>query len=116
MQELLSLGRGWLEAARDTMFVNEEHNATCETACLDCLLTFDAQESMQRGLLRRRLTLQILDAVLKGEPLPVVDMSSIGTYTSLITLQAQEVSSTPATSLTTEERKRRAAERQQKKR
>ena len=72
--ELLSPERTWLEAARETMFVDEEHDKICETACLDCLLTFGAQESMRLGLLQRRLTLKILDALLQGGSLPVVEV------------------------------------------
>lgn len=71
--ELLRLGREWLEEARRTMFVNESHHESCETACLDCLLTFDAQEPMQRGLLNRRLAISVLDALLNEQPLPTPD-------------------------------------------
>lgn len=68
--ELLKLGRTWLEEARRVMFVDEQHNTTCETACLDCLLTFDAQVPMRRGLLQRQLTIRVLDALLSGSELP----------------------------------------------
>lgn len=71
--ELLRLGREWLEEARRVMFVNESHHESCETACLDCLLTFDAQEPMQRGLLNRRLAISVLDALLNRQPLPPSD-------------------------------------------
>ncbi|HEU5375429.1 MAG TPA: helicase-related protein, partial [Ktedonobacteraceae bacterium] len=64
VRELMSLGREWLIEAYRTMFVNEQHDATCETACLDCLLTFDAQEPMRLGLLNRRQAMQILAGLL----------------------------------------------------
>lgn len=72
VRELLAIGRQWLEEARNVMFVNEQHNETCETACLDCLLTFDAQEPMRRGLLQRQLTIRVLDALLSGNALPEI--------------------------------------------
>lgn len=71
VRELLSLSRPWLEEARKVMFVDEQHDATCETACLDCLLTFDAQEPMRRGLLHRKMALQALDALLAGNEPPI---------------------------------------------
>lgn len=74
--ELLKLGRTWLEEARRVMFVNEQHNTTCETACLDCLLTFDAQVPMRRGLLQRQLTIRVLDALLNGSELPQIAEAS----------------------------------------
>jgi Lhr-like helicase len=54
VRELLDRGRNWLEEAERVLHVNAEHHARCESACLDCLLTFDTQEVMSRGLLRRR--------------------------------------------------------------
>ncbi len=66
VRELMSLGLEWLKEAYRTMYVNEQHDATCETACLDCLLTFDAQEPMRLGLLNRRQAMRIL-GVLLGE-------------------------------------------------
>src|SRR4029077_15327790 len=47
-------GRSWLGEAARVPPRGAAHNARCETACLDCLLTFDAQDAMSRGLLRRR--------------------------------------------------------------
>lgn len=72
VRELLALDRQWLEEARAVMFVNEQHHQTCETACLDCLLTFDAQIPMQKGLLQRKLAIQALDALLQGGDLPAM--------------------------------------------
>jgi hypothetical protein len=68
--ELLALGRDWLAAARGVLFVSETHDARCETACLDCLLSFDAQDLVARNLLQRRAALAVLDALLTGAPLP----------------------------------------------
>jgi Domain of unknown function (DUF1998) len=113
--ELLRLGRSWLEAARETMFVDEEHDKICETACLDCLLTFGAQESMRLGLLQRRLTLKILDALLQGGSLPVVEVDVDNAALFMDQQgQAQTVSSVPATMLTVQERRERAEKRRPK--
>ena len=70
VRELLGLGRSWLRGTLDTLRVDREHHARCETACLDCLLTFDAQEVMSRGLLRRRLAYETLSRLigLNDEP------------------------------------------------
>ncbi len=63
--ELMNIGRPWLEAACEQMFINEDHHRRCETACLDCLLTFDAQTSLSQGRLNRRLAYGVLEALLK---------------------------------------------------
>ncbi len=113
--ELLRLERDWLQEARTIMLVSPEHDKICETACLDCLLTFGAQGSMRLGLLQRRLTLQILDALLQGASLPVieVDMNNDALFTDQ-QKQAQTAHSIPATQLTAEERKQRATSKRQK--
>lgn len=41
--ELMNRGPQWLENVRDLLYVNEGHHNRCRTACLDCVLTFDAQ-------------------------------------------------------------------------
>ena len=76
VRELLGLGREWLQVARDILYVDEKHNEYCETACLDCLLTFDAQEPMRRGLLNRRLAIKVLDALLKESELPEIEAAT----------------------------------------
>ncbi len=118
-RELLALGRQWLEEAREVMFVNERHNQTCETACLDCLLTFDAQTPMQKGLLQRKLAIQVLDALLQGDELPVILHTSTGqSQLPVLSLATQfvEAESQPAASpkKTAEERLQRAQQRMTK--
>jgi hypothetical protein len=61
VRELMSYGRDWLKAARDTMFVSEQHHRRCDDACIECLLTFDAQHAMADGLLHRREAITHLD-------------------------------------------------------
>ncbi len=113
VRELLSLGRLWLEEARNVMFVNEQHNKTCETACLDCLLTFDAQEPMRRGLLQRQLAIRVLDALLSGKELPEEEETTSGTSVLLLSrpISSLENTSTITTSpdRTTQERLLRAS-------
>jgi DEAD/DEAH box helicase domain-containing protein len=51
----------WLEyAAYKVLFVDAAHDARCHKACLDCLLTYDAQAAMSRNLLNRKLALAAL--------------------------------------------------------
>ncbi len=69
VRELLELERNWLEAALNALYLNEDHDRRCETACLDCLLTFDAQEAMSQGLLKRKETYEVLSKLLAGVPL-----------------------------------------------
>ncbi len=110
VRELLALGRQWLEEARNVMFVNEEHNQTCETACLDCLLTFDTQEPMRRGLLQRQLAIRVLDALLNGNELPQIEATTIGI--SILpqseALTIEESAKSVALSITSEDRLQRA--------
>jgi hypothetical protein len=54
VRELFDRGRGWLEAALAVLAGPPGHAKRCDTACLDCLLTFDAQMAHARGLLQRQ--------------------------------------------------------------
>lgn len=56
-----------MEGAKQVLFVDSADDERCEEACLDCLLTFDAQMAVQAGLLDRRAALAVLDAMLAGE-------------------------------------------------
>lgn len=60
-RELLEMGQEWLKEARKVLWVEERHDAHCERACMDCILTFESQRQMERGLLQRRQTLRVLD-------------------------------------------------------
>ncbi|MCS6899870.1 MAG: DEAD/DEAH box helicase [Myxococcales bacterium] len=64
VRELLDMGRAWLEEAREVLYVNEQHHAGCELACLDCILTFDSQHAMEAERLVSRQTLDVLDRLL----------------------------------------------------
>jgi ATP-dependent helicase YprA (DUF1998 family) len=65
--ELFGLERKWIECAVEIMFVNSAHDQKCETACIDCILSFDTQEPMLKGLLHRRSALALLRKLLSGE-------------------------------------------------
>jgi len=64
--ELARDGRAWLEATRALLRGTPEHDATCQGACLDCILTFDSQHDVARGRLDRRFALRMLDTWLDG--------------------------------------------------
>jgi Lhr-like helicase len=66
VRELFARNREWLNEALSVLFVDERHDARCETACLDCLLTFDAQDAMNQGLLQRRRAYRLLKGLLAG--------------------------------------------------
>ncbi len=72
VRELFGMASDWLRATLNTLWVDPLHHARCETACLDCLLTFDAQEAMSQGLLRRRLAYQELNRMMGGIHQPEV--------------------------------------------
>ena len=67
VRELLELGREWLEWAREIMLVDEAHDQRCRSACLDCLLSFQAQNAMLQGNLNRPYALRVLSSLLEGD-------------------------------------------------
>ncbi|MBI3303574.1 MAG: DEAD/DEAH box helicase [Deltaproteobacteria bacterium] len=77
VRELLALGRGWLTETRKTLFVSDAHHTRCKTACLDCLLSFDAQDVMARNLFDRRFAIAVLDALLENSPLPTTGQATV---------------------------------------
>ncbi len=70
VRELMDRKRDWLTTARSVMFVNEAHHARCETACLNCLLSYSAQMVAAQNLFQRRLAIEVLDALLDERALP----------------------------------------------
>ncbi len=64
--QLAELGREWLEAARQTLYVSPEHDARCEEGCLDCLLVGDPLAGADP--LPRREALEMLAATLENRP------------------------------------------------
>lgn len=60
VRELLAQGGDWIRLARQVVFVDEDHHARCESGCLDCLLSFDAQRAMADRPFARRQAHQCL--------------------------------------------------------
>jgi hypothetical protein len=73
---LLELGQDWIRAAHQTLYLNESHHKRCETACLDCLLTFDAQEALEKGLLKRRQAYEVLCGLLSPDAPEIYSLRS----------------------------------------
>ncbi len=74
VQKVMGEGREWLEATQKLLYVDEAHHERCRTACLDCLMTFDAQMhfvgSDDEGL-DRRAALDVVERMLdRLEPEP----------------------------------------------
>jgi hypothetical protein len=57
-----------LDQAREILYLNSDHDKRCESACLDCLLSFDAQSMMAQHPFTRRRALATLDDLLKRRP------------------------------------------------
>ena len=115
VRELLRLGREWLEEARKTLYVSDEHDARCDVACLDCILTYGAQEAMDKGLLNRRLTLSALDSLLGDTSFPsgIESVFEPSVMPSTLDMNVISPDSEPtAPPPTIEERQNRARERQ----
>ena len=62
--ELFGQGAEWLDRSLRTMFRDKEHDDTCITACLRCLLTTASQYDYELGLLSRKETHVRLSAML----------------------------------------------------
>ncbi len=62
--ELMKQGREWLRQARQRLWVSQEHHQRCRSACLDCLMSIDAQHRLQSLEPRRREALELLDQML----------------------------------------------------
>jgi hypothetical protein len=62
--ELFGQGAEWLDRSLSTMFRDKEHDDTCITACLRCLLTTASQYDYELGLLSRKETYDRLSAML----------------------------------------------------
>ena len=60
--ELMERGRDWLEEARRILGGSDEHQRTCQKACLDCILDFAGQVNARK--LDRRRALAVLDFAL----------------------------------------------------
>ena len=68
VRELVEIGREWLERARQVLFVDDAHHRRCQSACLDCVLSFQTQNAMIQGLLIRPQALSVLSGLLGYTP------------------------------------------------
>ena len=56
------VSREWFETTfRDILWINDDHHNRCETACLDCLLTFDTQSDILAGKVNRSLAYDVMN-------------------------------------------------------
>lgn len=69
VRELVDAATQWLERTRELLRGDDEHDRICPAACLDCLLTYDSQYDMSKGLLDRRPALALVETWLaSGTP------------------------------------------------
>ena len=73
VRELLAQGRNWLKEARRILWVSDDHHERCETACLDCLMSFSAQYVVGQVSFKRRRAYEVLKALLEGREMPIWD-------------------------------------------
>jgi hypothetical protein len=66
VRELVELAGELFVEARRVLYVSDAHHNGCETACLECLLSFDAQAAMARAGFDRLEALRWLDRMLEG--------------------------------------------------
>ena len=78
VRELLEYRRDWLEQTREVLFVDTAHDQRCKSACLDCLLSFETQDAMHQGHLKRPLALSVLSELLDGEETAAPSTSDAG--------------------------------------
>ena len=63
--ELLEQDRALFDVAVKVLYRNEGHHRRCESACLECLLSFDAQAAMSKTPFSRRNALATLRRLLE---------------------------------------------------
>lgn len=68
VRELLDLGGELLDEAERVLYRSEEHHRRCETACLECLLSFDSQAAMANTPFVRKLAHKHVAAMRKQRP------------------------------------------------
>ena len=66
VRELVERPEELLAEARRVLYVSEAYHNRCETACLECLLSFDAQAAMARAGFDRLEALRRLDVMLEA--------------------------------------------------
>ncbi|MBA4190594.1 MAG: hypothetical protein C0467_21625 [Planctomycetaceae bacterium] len=66
VRQLLECPEEWLTNSREVLFVSETHHRRCDTACLECLLSFDTQNAYSRFGFDRREALRRLEVALEN--------------------------------------------------
>jgi hypothetical protein len=66
VRQLLECPDEWLTEARRVLYVSEAHHRRCDTACLECLMSFDTQTAYSRFGFVRRDALRQLDTALEN--------------------------------------------------
>jgi Lhr-like helicase len=66
VRQLLELPDGWLGEAKQVLYVSEGHHRRCDTACLECLLSFDTQNAYSQFGFNRREALRRLKSALEN--------------------------------------------------
>ncbi len=66
VRQLLECSDEWLAEARRVLYVSEAHHRRCDSACLECLMSFDTQHAYSRFGFVRRDALRQLDSALEN--------------------------------------------------
>jgi DEAD/DEAH box helicase domain-containing protein len=66
VRQLLDCPDRWLTEARRVLYVSESHHRRCDTACLECLLSFDTHSAYSRFGFVGREALRRLDVALEN--------------------------------------------------
>jgi hypothetical protein len=66
VRQLLECPDEWLTEARRVLYVSEAHHRRCDTACLECLMSFDTQHAYSRFGFVRRDALRQLNSALEN--------------------------------------------------
>jgi hypothetical protein len=64
VKELAQMRTTWFQDARELLHGGKAHHERCDRACIDCILTFDAQHALERRDLDRRQAFALLDGAL----------------------------------------------------
>jgi DEAD/DEAH box helicase domain-containing protein len=76
LTEMEKRGLAWLEAAAAKLTGSPEHNETCRTACLNCILTSATQFDVEAGRIQRIEALGYLERLLKTKAVPSAALPS----------------------------------------
>jgi hypothetical protein len=114
VRELAEISRIWFEKALSSLYVSDDHHSKCRSACLDCILTYDAQ-FVENDVIDRILAYEVLNRLLKGEEVDDFLKSYCNSQKTEQVIQAgaqsQNCAKQSASQMTNEERLSRAKSR-----